>query len=900
MDVVRTVRMRLPLVVRRALAEPLLLAAAFGSILLATTAISALLLHAGSATQAGTRRALATAPLTATATVVTASVTEGDFAGVDRAVRAGIAHAHGEVPVDVAVRVESDSYSLPEQSGGDDRPVLTRFAMYEALDGRADLVSGRWPAEETEGTATAEAVAVEAALPEPAARAMGVSTGDDLTVTGRLDGRPVRVRVTGVFRLRDPADPRWAGEDLLRSGTRTGDFVTHGPLVVPAGTFLDRFATGVSARWLAVPDLRGLAPDRLRQVSASVAESPAAVRSGCPRCTVTASLSATLLRLDRDALVARSTMLVPVLQVLVLAGYALALTARLLAEHRRMETALLRSRGGGSPRLAALSAGEALLIALPCAPVAPFLAPVLLGLLGAVPWIETTGVEPPGAPDGATFAVAAAVALACAAMLAFPPLLAARRTYVEEQAERGRGERPGLAQRAGADLALLVVAGLAVWRLVSFDTSEATRLGGELGLDPLIGAGPALALLGGAMAALRLVPVVAGFAERVTRRRSGLGPALAARQVSRRPARYRGPALLLTMAVAIGALSLTTVATWRGAQEDRARHLAGADLRVTALPEDDPRTFAGLPGVTAAAPAHRATVVAGGADATLIALDAARLSRVLLLRPDLSALSPATLASRLAGSPGQPLPVVVTPGLADTVRITAGTATVPIRVVGVVAAMPGTPEGAPALLADLTALRGQSVKGTRWPVTEWWLAADGHDTARAAAALAESGRRDVVDAAALTRGLRDDPKAAGLQGALLLGFAAALAFAVLGFLVNAAVLARERRGEFAVLGALGVGMRQTLGLLAAEQSFVIGLALPGGVALAVAVSAVVVPPMVSTAAPGALPVLLHVPWPQVAVLVAAVLAVLSVIVAGLARSLHRREPAAALRAGEGP
>ncbi|MEU8057347.1 FtsX-like permease family protein [Microbispora bryophytorum] len=876
---------RLPLVVRRALAEPLLLAAAFGSILLATTAISALLLHAGSATQAGVRRALDMAPLAATATVVTSSVTAGDFAGADRAVRAGIAHAHGEVPVRVTVRVESASYALKEEDHGG-RPVLTRFAAYEGLDGQADLVSGRWP---TEGTTVA--------LSEPAARAMGVATGDEFTVVGRLDGKPVRVRVTGVFRLRDPDDPRWKGEELLRYGTQTGDFTSRGPLVVPAGAFFDRFATGVSARWLAEPDLRRLSPDRLRPFSASVSAVSADVRSGCPRCSVTETLSGTLLRLDRGALVARSTMLVPVLQLLVLGAYALALTARLLAEHRRLETALLRSRGGGSPRLAAMAAGEALLIALPCAPAAPFLAPVLLRLMSAFPWIEATGVEPPRAPDGTTFAVAAAVALACAAMLAAPPLLAARRTYVEEQAVRGRADRPGLVQRAGADVALLVLAALAVWRLRGEDAPETTRLGGELGLAPLVGAGPALALLCGGMAALRLVPAVARVAERATRRRPGFGPALAARQVSRRPARYSGPALLLTMATAIGVLSLTTAATWRGAQEDRARHLAGAALRVPALPGDDARTFTTLPGIAAAVPAHRARVVADGADATLIAADAAHLSRVLLLRPDLSELSPATLTSRIAGSAGRPLPVVVTPGLADTVRITAGTASIPIRVVGVVTAMPGTPEGAPALLADLSALRGQGVKGADWPVTEWWVAADGNDTARAATALA---RRDVVDVATLTAGYRDDPTAAGLQGALLLAFAAALAFAVLGFLVNAAVSARERRGEFAVLGALGVSFRQTLGLLAAEQSFVIGLSLAGGVALAVAVSAAVVPPMVTAgyATGGGLPVLLHIPWPQVAALAVAVLVVLAVIVAGLARSLHRREPAAVLRAGE--
>ncbi len=41
--------------------------------------------------------------------------------------------------------------------------------------------------------------------------------------------------------------------------------------------------------------------------------------------------------------------------------------AHLLADHRRMEVALLRSRGAGSARLGLLAGGEALLVALPSA-----------------------------------------------------------------------------------------------------------------------------------------------------------------------------------------------------------------------------------------------------------------------------------------------------------------------------------------------------------------------------------------------------------------------------------------------------------------------------------------------------------------------------------------------------
>ncbi|MFD0479179.1 FtsX-like permease family protein [Nonomuraea thailandensis] len=113
--------------------------------------------------------------------------------------------------------------------------------------------------------------------------------------------------------------------------------------------------------------------------------------AGCASCVATSHLPGMLTQLDTASLVARSTMLIPVLQLLLLAAYALMLTARLLADHRRMEVALLRSRGAGTTRLAALAGGEALLVALPCAVVAPLLGPPLLALVNRLPWIRASG-----------------------------------------------------------------------------------------------------------------------------------------------------------------------------------------------------------------------------------------------------------------------------------------------------------------------------------------------------------------------------------------------------------------------------------------------------------------------------------------------------------------------------
>ncbi|GAA0366652.1 ABC transporter permease [Microbispora corallina] len=1056
---------RVPLVFRRAAGEPLLLLGAFGSVLLATTALVALIAYASAVTEAGVRRAMRVAPLSATAATVTAPVSAGDLGRVDAAVRARLSQAYGGRPAEVSLSISSDSYALPGQERRE-RPDLTRFATYEGVEGRARLVAGAWPR---------DGGALEVALSPPAARAMRLEVGDGFTVVGRLSHEPVRARVSGLFELREPYDERWEGDELLRRGVERGNYTTYGPLVVTPDAFRQRFATDVSATWLAVPDLRNLSRDGVRPLAGSVAALGAGLRADCAACAVFTALPDTLNRLDEAALVGRSTMLVPVLQVLLLAAYALTLTARLLADRRRMEVALLRSRGAGGARLALLAGYEALLVALPAAVVAPLLAPWALRAVDAIPWLQASGVRLAPVPDASAFLVAAAVALGCAVLLTLPAMRGARRTYVEEQAARGRGDRRGAIQRAGGDVALLAVSALALWQLGRYGGPVTATASGGLGIDPLIVAGPALALLCGGMLGLRLVPVVSGTAERITSRRRGLAPALGAWQVSRRPLRYAGPVLLLTMAVAIGVVSLATSATWRRSQEDQARHQAGADLRVTA-PVDAPglgtlgrgALYAALPGVTAAVPVQRENVDVAGTRVTLLAADARRLDGLVLWRPDLASAPLGRLAGGLAaarpaytgvpvpGSPGalslkvrlsmtakaagdarlrlvvsdafgavqeldggplrpgahdvrydlagaagrsgrlagplavrgllldlpdgaadaslvvdamrtdggqdvplpaewtawtasgrspatsaaltvhvpqeaggpatgaprpallpgdssvKALPVVVTADLAAQAGLRPGvTASValagvptPVVPVAVVPALPGTSAGQPAVLADLPTLtaldlsRGRSPR----PVSEWWLSTRGGDTSRAVAQLSHNPEwgRTAADRAALVRALRDDPLASGLQGALVLGFLAALVFAVLGFLINAAVSARERRAEFALLRAIGVAHRQLFGLLAVEQAFIAGLSLAGGTVLAVVVAVLAVPHLVLTGQAGAVApaVVLDIPWAPTAALLAAVAAVLFCVVVGLARAARRQGLGRALRMGE--
>ncbi|MEU6999271.1 ABC transporter permease [Nonomuraea sp. NPDC046570] len=1086
--------------IKRAFNEPLLLLAAFGSILLATSTLVALTMYASSVADVGVRRIMETASIRTTAATISAPVTAESFPAIERSVREATAKAYSGVPLALTLSIRSDSYVVPGQERLD-RPELFRFGSYDGLDRHAKLVDGAWPAAQQEGDI------VEAAVSLSAASAAELKAGQVLTTRSRIDQKPVKVRISGVFQLNETFGDRWAGEALLSRGVEVGDFTTYGPLMVGRDTFLTHFATNVNATWTAVPDLGTLSPERLRPFAAGVAElKDTLARSGCPACATGTRLPEMLAQLDTASLVARSTMLIPVLQLLLLAAYALMLTARLLADHRRMEVALLRSRGAGTVRLALLAGAEALLVAVPCALVAPFLGPPLLALINALPWIKSSGVRLAPTADAGTFAVSAAVALASAVLLALPALGGARRTYVDEQSARGRSGGRGLVQRAGADVALLAVAALAVWQLQHYGGPVTSTAGGDLGIDPLIVSGPALSLLCGGMLGLRLVPRVSKLAERITSRRDSLAPALGAWQVSRRPLRYSGPALLLTMAIAIGVVSLATAATWRSSQRDQAVHQASADLRISGPPEarelgvfGRSGAFATLPGVTHASPAFRGEIEFAGETATLLALEGGSLDEVFRLRSDLSDDGVAVMGERLgaarpeiaglavpgrperltldvrvaverAGAAGpyqnlplrmtvqdargtwrevqagplkvganrvevdlraltgrsgelsypltvrgftaqvpvpdppstvtvtleraeaggsalalapgtrwahhstgglkpeekvggdggalwsltvpgtpaagrageaqtvtllpapatipdaalfaparrpearifKPLPVVLTTDLATQLRLSVGQvapvsvehATIQIKVAGIVERMPGTAPDQPAVLADWTTLQGRALAGGQFlrPATEWWLATSGGDTAAAKKVLESRPEWavTVVDLPGLAAELRDDPLASGLQGALTLGFLSALVFAALGFLVNAAVAARERLAEFAILRALGVSFRQVFALLAIEQTFVIGLSLVAGTGLALVVGALVVPHIVLTGQASAVTpgVLLDIPWPSTLLLLALVAALLFAIVAALARTLRRQGLGQVLRIGE--
>ncbi|MFB7918494.1 FtsX-like permease family protein [Streptomyces sp. NPDC056061] len=630
------------LVLARAQAHRPLITAALVIVLLTTSMLAALAAYSTAIGDAALRHSLAEPRNAADAAlVVKAEVAADRRVTVDTAVRDEARRTFDGLPVTVRTLVRSGPYALPATARGaaprpGDKPDLTHFAALDPTQVR--LGEGRLP--------RAGVPDVEVAVPETAARRLRLAPGARLTVTDRLDGPPVRILVTGVYRPAEPDSPYWLLDELGGRGVRASTFTTYGPLLTAPSVVTGGRVSAGGAAWLASADFTRLTADRIGALRTSARTGPAALlklptgndgKGGTAGGTTASTALPELLdRVERSLLVSRSTLLIVALQLALLAACALLLVARLLAAERTGETRLLRARGASRATLAGLAAREALLLAGPALLIAPLLAGPLVRLLAGQGALARLGLElevPAGGRLG-VWLTAAGVALGCA--------LAVTLSAVAPTGFRSSRARALPAPlRAGADLGLVAVAGVAYWQLdrrtsgaVSADTT------GALGIDPLLVAAPALALLAGAVLTLRLLPLAARLAERRATGGRGLAAALAGWQLSRRPGRGAGPVLLLVLAVALGVLAIGQGSSWERLQGDRADFAAGAPVRILGTGGDElgrTQDYAAVPHVREAVPAARTTLsLSGNRTATVLALDTARAADTVLLRPDLA------------------------------------------------------------------------------------------------------------------------------------------------------------------------------------------------------------------------------------------------------------------------
>lgn len=445
------------------------------------------------------------------------------------------------------------------------------------------LIDGRWP---EDGPGRTEVVVPASLLTD-----LDLALGDTLSLGATSsDTEVAKAEIVGTYLTVDATSDVWNG-DLL-AGTGYGPAIpvpntsgltspAYGPFFTTLAGVDATLASRVEATYTPSFDDASLAqiariPAHLADADTTLAQQLGATSV---RANVFTPVAVSASTISSSLAMTRSSVIVTGLLLLVVAVASLSQTARLVAERRHTENHLMAARGSSGTQALTTGFLEALTLGALTVALSVPAAQYAFMTLTRVPALTDAGFHrDPGLPVGA-WIVAGAVGVLLVVMLT-APLVRRSHHLVEAENTRARPSRAGL-QKAGIDVALLVVAGVAFWQLSSYNPPSPGA--GEVPrIDPLLTAGPALALLAGAVAVTRIVPAASRLLDLFAKRgRSAVVP-LAAWEVSRRPARASAAVMLLTLAVSVGTFGLGYLATWSASQRDQALYLHPQDAVATA------------------------------------------------------------------------------------------------------------------------------------------------------------------------------------------------------------------------------------------------------------------------------------------------------------------------------
>ncbi|MET0417337.1 MAG: FtsX-like permease family protein, partial [Actinoplanes sp.] len=480
----------------------------------------------------------------------------------------------------------------------------------------------------------------EAVLSRDAAQRLGILPGTQLSLRENPNSAPVQLTVVGLYERADPTGPYWSNPLLGAEGSGFDAAFT------PLSTFTARQLWEPTVTYdLQLPDplLRGDNGVDLREELRA-----ADIRMDANELRLVNTSAPLLASIARDRAEIQTGVLVGMVQILVLAWFAIGLAGRYTGRDRHGDAALLKLRGSTRLGMLRLAGGQ-------------HLVPLLLGGLVGLPlgWAAARLVAGPVASASASnsallLAVAAVGAVLAGGLLVLVTIEALVLRLPVATLLRRVGAARGDWRGGHADQQLLAVAVAAIYQARA-----------DAAVSGLALAAPALVALAVALLLARLLGRVAdrggGAAMRAGRVRLGL----TAVQVSRQPGSDRVFALVV-VAVAIFA---TAVGGWRGEQIARSERSAaelGADRVLTVQAANRSALVHAVRSADPDGDQAMAVVVDTDATPPVLAVDSSRLAAVARWRPEFGPAG--ALPAAPADNPG-PAPLPAVTGDRLTVRL---------------------------------------------------------------------------------------------------------------------------------------------------------------------------------------------------------------------------------------
>jgi putative ABC transport system permease protein len=780
-------------------------------------------------------------------------------------------------------------FSVTEAQGfAKDEPLLwTYLGFVSGLKDHIEVIEGVFPSSSEGGSSTGD---VEILVSQTLAEQLGLQVGERYILFGSgREGDQLPVRIAGVWRPRNVLEPFWfyqpsAFDEVLL--TSEAAFATQVAPVLETPVSLAvwyHIFDGSQVRAADVPELLNQITTTESRIAAllnhttldvSPVEALNAYRRGAQSLTVMLGLFG--------------------IPIVGLAIYFIGLIAGMVVRRGQSEIATLRSKGATRAQVVGVYLLEGILVSGAGLAGGLLLGRWLAGLMDQTRTflaVDLGAISPPITLSPASLGYGLlGVGLALLALLA-PALGASRHTIVTFKWERARALLRPLWQRYFFDLFLLVPALYGWYVLRRQGTITTLGRGDDPFSNPLLFLVPVLFCFSVALFFVRLFPWLMGGLAWLADRLPSSTVLMTLRQLARASGQYTGPLLLLSLTLSLATFTASMAVTLDGHLHDQVYYQLGADLNLAELGEStespEQSTLVGQPeasqgeasgtstdqdeprwlflpvsehlrvtGVQEAARVgnYGATSNIGGRTQTgrLLGVDRIDFLAVAFFRPDFAEGEPlGELMNRLAVDPSGVLvsrDFMTRHGLmvGDPLRLTVSTEgeahEITFTIVGSLKLFPTLyPQDGPFFVANLDTIH--EGMGSVFPYNVW-LTTDPQVPGKAIlSGVRELGLGVVAafDARATILAEQTRPERQGLFGLLSVGFLAAAALTVLGFLVYAVGSFQRRFIELGMLRAVGLSALQMAGYLAGEQAVLILTGAGLGTGLGVWASSLFIP-----------------------------------------------------------
>jgi putative ABC transport system permease protein len=753
------------------------------------------------------------------------------------------------------------------------------FGAINDLEQNVRLLNGTWP-----GVADAAPDSpVEVLISEALSDKLAIQPGE--TYIARRDDVEIPLRVTGIYAPIDPTLSIW-------------DLKSQETFLVPEATYANRLAAAVqdelyndewqltmSGSQLHANDIGDLLK-RMDRVSNNVT-------SLLPGVKLSSSPFNALAAYQKNVPTLTLLLFAFAAPILALILVFVGLVAGLFVSQQRNEIAILRSRGATVMQVAAMAALQGLTlgtIALAIGiPIGLLIAQAIGRARSFLNFTTPANLRVVLTPTIFAFGVLAIVIVLLFQFIV-PTLNAARNTIITYKQERARALRKPWWQRVWLDGLLLIVAALGAYSLYSqrqLVAADKLHVPDPL-QNPTLLLVPSLGIFALTLFVLRLMPALMATLSRLLARTRSVGMLTAARYLSRTPAFYNAPLVLLIFTLSLSAFTASIAQTLDQHLYKQMYYETGADVSLqdygntynseenlspfyTFAPREEYLQVPGVADVTWVGRYPASLVKAAGTsqNGVYLGIDRTTFPPVAYWQ---SNFAPATLGALMNVLAQYPNGVLVSRDFLTEQNLKLGDyLTVGLRgnkwsaalkpiIVGVVDLFPSWyPENGPLVVGNLDYLYDQT--GAQYPHETWLktkVGANAEDIVYAVRGysividqkadqtrLVTDGLNTFIRSwASTSQKITDEqrrPERQGLFGLLSVGFVTAALLTVLGFILYAMFSFRRRFIELGMLRAVGLSARQMTALLASELTFLIAIGLLVGTALGVVFSRVFIP-----------------------------------------------------------